>query len=59
MPQPRGEGAGNVGSSVNPLSKFAGRLYLLPMFFFFFIFLMVDFLTPVSQNLMNRPLPKF
>jgi len=33
-------------------------LYNLPMFFFFFCILMVDFLTAVSQNLMDRSSPK-
>jgi len=36
-------------------------LYILPMFFlyFFIIFLMVDFLAPVAQTLMEQSSPKF
>jgi len=34
-------------------------LYILPMFFFIFYFLMVDFLTPVARKLMEQSSPKF
>jgi len=47
----------------SPLGKLARilRAEFLPMFFLYFyiIFLMIDVLDPVSQNLINRSSPKF
>ena len=45
----------------SPLGKVAGGLYILPMFFryFFYFFLMVDFLALVAQTLMEQSSPKF
>ena len=42
----------------SPLGKLAGRaIYFTDVFFF--IFLMVDFLAPVAQTLMEQSSPKF
>jgi len=35
------------------------RLYILPMFFFIFIFLIINILNPLAENLMDRSSPKF
>jgi len=47
----------------SPLGKLAGRaIYftdVFSLFYFFYIFLMVDFLAPVAQTLMEQSSPKF
>ena len=45
-------------SLFSPLGKLAGGISILPMFFLYF-FLMVDFLAPVAQTLMEQSSPKF
>jgi len=44
----------------SPLGKLADRaIYFVNVFSLFFYFLMVDFLDPVAQKLMDQSSPKF
>jgi len=49
--------AARVARFLARLANLPKGLYILPIFIF--IFLMVDFLTPVSQTLVDRSSPEF